>query len=154
MLGLNILEKTPRLAGNTKHVRILNLLSKVASDISYPTPNNAKLAACVVYQNNIVAFGVNEQKTHPLQAKYSTMKDAIYLHAEISAIKNALRQISVEELENCSLYIARVKYSNNKKTSRQFGLARPCPGCENCINAFGIRKVYHTTDDGGYTQMS
>lgn len=152
MHGISILELIPRLAGNTKHVKILNLIGKIASDITNPTSNNARLAACVVYQNNILAFGVNEQKTHPLQAKYGTTKDAIYLHAEISAIKNALRQISVEELENCSLYVARVKYSNNKKTARQFGLAKPCPGCESCINAFGIRKVYHTTDDG-YVQL-
>ena len=142
----------PKISGNNKHVKIFNLLSKIATDISDVSSHRARLAACIVYKNDILSFGVNEQKTHPLQAKYGSNKNAIYLHAEISAIKNALRQISLEELETCSLYVARVKYSDNKRTARQFGLARPCPGCESCINAFGIRKVFHSTEDG-YIQL-
>lgn len=87
-----------------RHSKFLNVLSKVAVDIPTPVRSNARMASCVVFQNDIVSFGVNEMKSHPFQAKYSKNKSAVYLHAETSAIKNALKYISLEELEKATLY--------------------------------------------------
>ena len=80
----------PRLPGNSskfpgRHSRYVNVLSRMAADIVSPVGGNARLAACVVYKNDIVSFGLNEKKSHPFQAKYGKNSDAVYLHAETSA---------------------------------------------------------------------
>lgn len=131
-----------------RHSKFLNVLSKVAVDIPTPVRTNARLASCVVYKNNIVAFGVNEMKSHPFQAKFAKNREAVYLHAETSAIKNALKYITVEELEKSTLYVARVKSNCNHELV--FGLSMPCPGCQHCINTFNLKKVVYTLDNGGF----
>lgn len=138
----------PKLIDKSRHAKYINLLSKVAADLIPISGGNARLAACVVHHNNIIAFGTNSNKTHPMQARYGKNDKSIFLHAEISAIKNALRYISIEELAECTLYVCRVKFQSSYRNSMQFGLAKPCPGCEHCIDSFGIQKVYHTTDTG------
>jgi deoxycytidylate deaminase len=138
---------------DTKHTRYLNILSKLATDIANPVGGNARLAACIVYRNDIVSFGINEMKSHPFQAKYGKNKDSVYLHAETSAIKNALRYISTDDLEKSTLYICRVKYSDQKKNQLVFGLSKPCSGCFRCINAFNIRNVVYSLDKNGYAHL-
>ena len=72
------------------NVGILHTLAKFAeaNDTS-----NIKFAAAVVHRNRIVSVGFNRMKSHPFQAKYAKNSEAIYLHAEIHSIKNALREI-------------------------------------------------------------
>ena len=116
----------PRLPGNSlkfpgRHSRYINVLSRMAADITSPVGGNARLAACVVYKNDIVSFGLNEKKSHPFQAKYGKNSDAVYLHAETSAIKNALKYLSVEELADSSLYVCRVKFYDQNKKKLIFG---------------------------------
>ena len=129
-----------------RHTKYLNVLAKIAADIPSPIRSNARHAACVVIQNDIVAFGVNEMKSHPFQAKFSKNKEAVYLHAETSAIKNALKYVSVDDLERATLYVARIKSCPNHLL--HFGLSRPCSGCVRCINTFGIRQVVFSLDHG------
>ena len=133
-----------------KHTKYLNVLSKIASDITFPVRKNARMSACIVYKNDIVSFGVNEMKSHPFQAKYGKNEDAIYLHAETSAIRNALKYISTEELEKSTLYVCRVKFDDSFKRKLIFGLSKPCPGCERCISTFGIKNVVYSMDNCGY----
>ena len=137
----------------SKHTKYVNLLSKMAADISNPVSGNARLAACIVYKNDIVSFGVNEMKSHPFQAKYGKNSNSVYLHAETSAIKNALKYITQPELEKSTLYICRVKYMDPSKNKMIFGLSKPCPGCFRCINTFGIRQVIYTLDNDGYSML-
>jgi len=136
-----------------RHIRYLNILSKVATDTITTPNNNAKLAACVVYKNNLISFGVNERKTHPFQAKYRKNKDSVFLHAETAAIKNALKHLNVEELSKSTLYVCRVKFLNEERQKLIFGLAKPCSGCFHCINIFGIRKVIFSLDNGSYGML-
>ena len=131
-----------------RHIKYINLLSKIATDIVNPVGGNARLAACIVYKNDVVAFGVNQMKSHPFQARYSKNTDSVFLHAETSAIKNALKCISVKELEKSTLYICRVKHHDQLKEKLVFGMSKPCPGCFRCINTFGISKVIFTLDNG------
>jgi deoxycytidylate deaminase len=128
-----------------KHTKYIDILSKIASDLS--PVKSARLAACVVLQNDIISFGVNEMKSHPFQARYGKNSDAVYLHAETSAIKNALKYISLADLKRSSLYICRVKYTDATKTKLMFGTAKPCAGCFRCINTFDISRVYFTLDN-------
>lgn len=138
---------------DSKHVRIMNTLSKVASDIVLPVKRNSRVSACVVYKNDIIAFGVNERKSHPFQARYSKNQDAIFLHAETAAIRNALKYISVEELEKSTLYVCRIKYEDTTKRKLVFGISKPCSGCERCLSVFGIKNVVYSLDGDAYAVL-
>jgi len=129
---------------------IMNLLLKMARDVE--PVGQARLAAAIVYKNDIVAFGTNKKKTHPFQRRFCKHENAINLHAETDAIKNALRDLSVDQLSRSSLYVARVRYETsqidlNKKFLRP-GLAKPCVGCSRAISTFGIQKVCYSCDEG------
>jgi len=103
--------------------------------------NRIKLAAGVVYKNRLVAVGVNSYKSHPLMSKYGKNPEAIYLHAEVDAIKNALRVLSLQELEKSDILVVRVrKDGHDYKTC----LAKPCDGCARAIQAFNLRNLYYT----------
>lgn len=134
-----------------KHTKYMNVLSKVAADIINPVGGNARLSACIVYKGDIVSFGINEMKSHPFQARYGKNADSVFLHAETSAIKNALKYISQEELEKSTLYICRVKFTDYTKKKLIFGLSKPCPGCFRCINTFNIKQVIYSLDENGYS---
>ena len=101
---------------------------------------NQRLAAALVRGNRVVSFGTNKRKTHPLQKRFARNHHCIYLHAEIDAIKNALKEIAVEELARCTLIVVRTKKDGSN------GLARPCKGCMSAIETFGIRQVIYSTN--------
>jgi len=136
-----------------KHSRYLNILSKIAADIARPAKANTRVSAAIVYKNDIVSFGVSARKSHPFQAKYGKNEDAVYLHAETDAIKNALKYISVEELEKSTLYICRIKFTDTHKKNMIFGLSKPCCGCAKCISTFGIKNVVYSLDNTGYAVL-
>ncbi len=105
------------------------------------TRNRIKLAAGVVFKNRLVAVGVNSYKSHPLMSKFGKNPEAIYLHAEVDAIKNALRALSLQELEKSDILVVRVKRDGHDyKTC----LAKPCEGCARAIEAFNLRNLYYT----------
>ena len=108
---------------------------------------HSRVAAALVHRNDVVSFGVNSKKTHPFQKLYGRNDMSLCLHAEVAAIKNALRFISVKDLKDCTLYVLRVK-QNEPKGSFVAGLSRPCDGCQRAIATFGIKKVYFTEDNG------
>lgn len=139
------------LRGFNKDKRVIDMLSKVA--VAVEPVANARLAAALVYKNEIVSFGINKKKTHPFQAKYGKNKDSIFLHAENDCIKNALRVITVDQLTKCTLYICRVKFSNNIDRKFVYGMAKPCPGCARAIAAFDIRNVIYSTDNNSIEKL-
>lgn len=122
-----------------KNQRILNVLFDAAR--THEPAANARLAAGVLYKNNMISIGINQLKSHPFQKKWGKNKDSIYLHAEIHAIFNSLRIVEPDFLKKCSLWICRVKANDS------FGLAKPCEGCMKAINAFGIKNIYYTTNE-------
>ena len=126
--------------------RILNTLRQAAIDNDIPMRH--KLAAGIVYKRSLIAVGVNSFKTHPLMLRYGKNDQSVYLHAEIDVIKNALKVIDVADLEQCDLYVYRVKKAAQYSPRWITGLARPCSGCQRAIEAFGVRNVFYTTDHG------
>jgi len=124
---------------------ILHTLAKVAAANPHP---QEKFAAAIVSRNRIVSIGMNSMKSHPLQAKYGKNPHAIFLHAEIAAIKNALREVEVDDLSKCDIYITRVKKEKPFTNKFVWGLAKPCIGCERAIAEFGLKRVIYTCDDG------
>jgi deoxycytidylate deaminase len=110
----------------------------------------ARVAAALIYKNDIISFGINSYKSSPFQKRFGRNEDAIFLHAETSAIRNALRMISLDEIAKSTLYICRMKYNNQYKEKFVFGLSRPCIGCQKAIAEFRIKKVLYTKDEMGY----
>lgn len=134
-----------------KHDKYFDILRKVAETVE-PVARQ-RLAACLVYKNQIVAMGINKKKTHPFQQQYSKNEDAIYLHAENDCIVNALRTLSSVDLKKCSLYIMRIKKRDEKAKKYISGLAKPCCGCQRAIAQFDIKNVYYSLDEEGWEPL-
>jgi deoxycytidylate deaminase len=132
--------------------RIFDILKEVA--IATPKVAGARVSAAIVIKNKIISIGVNSLKSSPLQAKYAANKNlSIFLHAEIAAIKNALRKLDVEDFSKSSLYICRMKkdiYDNRMI----HGLAKPCPGCRRAIAEFNIKRSFYSLDNYGWEEVA
>ena len=126
--------------------KIFPLLMRVAESSDH---HRYRLAAAVVIRGRVISFGYNRMKTDPMQAKYCVNKERIYMHAEIHAIKNALRHISVDELKRATLLVLRTR----EDTASGWGMAKPCEGCMRAIAEFGIRNVKYTNDEGLITSI-
>ena len=125
--------------------RIIRLLDTMARDV---TPiRGAKLAAALVHRNQIISLGVNQFRTHPFQAKYGKNSEAIYLHAEMNAIRNALNHVHSDDLTRASLYVYRVRRPESRSQNWICGSSRPCEGCAKAISVFGIKRVINSTNE-------
>jgi tRNA(Arg) A34 adenosine deaminase TadA len=126
----------------------MSLLEKMAEDV-VPVAN-ARITAAISYKGDIISFGMNELKSDPFQAKYSKNEQAIYRHAETSAIKNAIKRAGKLDLSDYTLHVCRIKYDDAPRGKKRFirGLARPCEGCSKAIKRFGIKNTFYTCDDG------
>lgn len=135
----------------SRHDRYLDMLEAMASAMD--PVNGYRVVACVVIQNKLVSVGQCRYKTHPLQAKYSKNDDAIFLHAEIDAIKNALRNHSISDLTKADMYVLRLrKVSTNDHTFIRAS-AKPCRGCSMAVKAYELRNVYYTNDEGNMVKL-
>lgn len=97
-----------------------------------------RMAAIIAKKNRILGQGMNSRKTHPLQYAFSQSHLKIALHAEVSAIIDALRNNDKEELKGATIYVARVLKNGSRAK------AKPCPICERAIKAYGIEAVHWT----------
>lgn len=105
-----------------------------------PVKDLPRMAAVITDKKGyVISYGMNSRKSDPLAAKYGRHPDAVYPHAELAAIKAALRVINVDDLSDCSLFIARVLKDGTE------ALAKPCVGCQRMLNEFGIKNVEWTT---------
>ena len=113
--------------------------------LSNPPVGNARIGAAITLGKKIVSFGHNQFKSHPLQRRFGRNESSIYLHAEIDAIKNALRVCEVDDLRHCVLHVLRVKRAAPHGCFI-WGMAKPCLGCMRAIATFGIREVYYSVE--------
>ena len=132
------------------------IITAMNTDIFYETfklaqsvvpVKSSRIAASVVYRSKVVAYGYNHKKSHPFQAKFCKNKDAVFFHAEVHAIKNSLRIIGVDDLAKCDLYIVRAKRENSSQKTWVTGLAKPCSGCQKCIEDFDLKNIYYSFDN-------
>lgn len=123
-----------------RQLQVIKRLMDIADKME--AVDGSKHAAAVVIRNRVVGLGTNIRKTHPISYKYGKNKEAIYLHAETHAIKNALRTISLKEMKRATLYVARVDRNS------EMAMSKPCEGCERCIKDYGIKHVIYTTNEG------
>lgn len=127
--------------------KIVQMLTRLAIDEGgYADTRRVPMAAGIVYKKHLIATGVNQMKTHPMMMGKGYRKDQLFMHAEIDAIRNALRLITPSQLSQCELHIVRVKRPQNGARTWVHGLAKPCPGCARVIASFGIDRVKWTED--------
>lgn len=131
---------------NMLHSMHLKKLTKLAIE-SGGWGQRVPMAAGIVYRKHLIATGVNAPKTHPLMMTEGYRDDQRYRHAEVDAIRNALRLITAEQLKRCSLHIVRVKRPYIASKTWVHGLAKPCAGCTNVIENYGIERVFWTEDE-------
>ena len=138
---------------NTKHYdelmgrdrRMLDTLRIMAMDVA--PVRGAKLAAALMHRNQIISFGINQFRTHPLQARFGKNSEAIFLHAEIDSIRNALMHTTADTLTRATLFVVRVKKTESGPRGKWCaGSACPCEGCSRAIANFGIRRVIASTN--------
>ena len=113
-----------------------------------PAFSRARVAAVLTHKNRILTIGYNHQKSSPFQAQYAKNEHAIFYHAETHAIKQAINIFKdTEFLRDCTLYVARAKYKDDRKLELIKANAEPCSGCSRCIIDFGIKRVVWTCDN-------
>ena len=131
------------------HHKIKEMLTRLA--INNPgVQGRFKIAAGIVYRKHLIATGMNSYKTHPLMMPTNGFKEGqVFLHAEVDAIKNALKLITTEQLTKCDMYVVRVKRPDIPWSKDWvYGLAKPCKGCQKMIASFGLQNVLYTEDFG------
>ncbi len=125
------------------NTEIFNETFKLAQSVE--PVRGARIAAAVVRKGKVVSFGYNHKKSHPFQAKFCKNNHAVFFHAEVHAIKNALNSVNVDDLSKCDLYIVRAK--RNKENKKWLtGLSKPCSGCQKCIDLFDLNSVYYSKE--------
>lgn len=96
-----------------------------------------KLGAAIFAKKRLISVGTNNAKTHPLSKFYGR---PVTVHAEMQAIIRAKN--FVESLDGMILVVARIKRNG------EFGMARPCSGCQSIIKRNNIKEVWYTTENG------
>ena len=71
------LAQLPVARGESKHSRYINILAKMAACVE-PVAQ-ARIAACIVYRNDIVSFGICKMKSHPFQDRKSTRLNSSHM---------------------------------------------------------------------------
>lgn len=126
-----------------RDVKVMRLLTEIAAGVLPATKKATPLVAAITRRGEILTVGIARKKSHPLQRKYSSSPEHIYLHAEIDAIQRAIRQ--GVDLTRCEIHVCRIKQTVSGE--QIWGLAKPCyDGCEPAIRAFGIRRAIWTTE--------
>lgn len=130
----------------TKHQKFMEQAKICSFSSNYA---KYKIGCVIVLKCGKRYFGFNQQKSHPLQSKFSIVKTrkgvakAInsFLHAEMHAITIALRYHSLDEIENASVYVYRVDLNGNH------AMCRPCLSCMAAIKHYNISNIFYTTND-------
>ena len=131
-----------------RDIKMIETLERLASDVA--PVRSARIAAAVCIGKDVISYGTNQTKTHTFQQRFRKKPEACYWHAETHAIYNALKRVNIDDLSRATLYIARMKYDGPVARNAVLvrGIAKPCIGCQSCIDWVGIKRVCYTTDDG------
>jgi deoxycytidylate deaminase len=132
--------------------KIMNMTRRLA--IAVTPIKSSKIAATLAIKSDIISIGKCEMRSHPFQAKFSKNPDAIFFHAETSAIYNALKVVKPEALSKSTLFVHRVKRPAFRSIEWIDGNACPCEGCKKAISKFSIKKVVYSTDDSTYNILT
>lgn len=129
-------------------MRIKGILASMAMNSDH---HRSKHSAVIVYKNDVISLACNKSKSHPFQKRYSKASEAIFLHAEVAAIHNALKRVSLKELSKSTMYVCRVRI--NKENKPFFSYSKPCDGCMRAIAEFDIKNVMYTNEKEEFIKL-
>ena len=92
---------------------------------------NSNHGALVIHRGKIIGKGFNRYVN-------SNCCDKVSVHAEVSAINDALKRVCSDDLKKCELIVIRI----NKVG--EFLNSKPCANCSRYINKFCIKRVFHS----------
>lgn len=123
--------------------KLLKTLTRMYDDIYTHKPyKHTKTVSFLVYKGKVLSFGVNSDKTSPLQNKYRICTELKYIenfvdkeHSEVNCLRRCDDSINFSK---CEIVVI------SKKRDGDFRLARPCDVCMTAIKDFGIKRVYYT----------
>lgn len=130
--------------------KLLNRLVRMYDYIYTDKPyKHTKTVSFLIYRGKVVNFGINSDKTSPMQNKYRLKTDLKYVenfidkeHSEVNCLRKVDESI---HFDKCELVII------SKKRDGDFRLARPCAVCMTAIKDFGIHDIYYTNKNGTFT---
>lgn len=114
---------------------IFMILTQIAKTVK--PIQGARIAGALILPNGKMYLGINQSKSHPLQARFRAHETKIFLHAEIDCLRRALRQNDTADLKGSRLYLVRVIYPRNWQSA----IVTPCKGCQMALDYFGVKKV-------------
>lgn len=108
---------------------------------------NVRVAAGIMLKPTIFVIGKNINRTDPLAAAYGKNPDAIYIHAEINAIKKVISlckgvKEAKKRLRGATIYIARVKQVDRDNVFLP-AISKPCDGCLRALKEYNIKKMVY-----------
>lgn len=135
--------------------KMLKKLVSLYDDIYSPVPyhkNKTKMVSFVIYKGKILCFGVNSERTSPLQHYYrikthhGVNNNYVYdkLHSEIDCISHLPRGFN--DFKHAELVII------SKMKDGNFRLAKPCPICRTMIDEYGFKNIYYTTYENKFVK--
>lgn len=125
--------------------RLLRSLVRLYDNV-YCSYARLKVVSFLVYKGKVIGFGVNSEKTSPMQYYYRIKTPLQEIenfldkeHAEI----NSLRRTYLGDFN--PKYIEAVIIS--KRKNGNYRLARPCCVCMRALQDMGIKTIYYTTNE-------
>ena len=125
------------------HAKMFKVAEATSNVSEFP---RIQIGAVIARKNNIIAVGVNQTKSHPLQKKYNQNRfddkhDTCqhHLHAEMDAISKVKNP---EDFERATIYVYR------KNLNGELAMSKPCEACMTKIIETGIKKIGYTTNQG------
>jgi deoxycytidylate deaminase len=128
-----------------RDMRYFEVAKAVAKTSEY---KRVHIGCIIVSHKNIIAVGVNQIKSSPIQAKYNKKYRGFYTkHNYIHAELHAILSCGDKEINGANMYIYR------QLNTGELGCCKPCPGCERLIKEYSIKYVYFINKSGEYERM-
>lgn len=119
-------------------LRHLRYAYDLARNHSFDPSLEYNLCAVIVKGGRVLSTGFNSRGWNPLSEHYRAKNYACTIHAEVNAILLKRKKI---RFEGSKIYVVRVKSDGT------VGNAKPCEMCERVLFNYGIKRVFHTTDE-------
>jgi deoxycytidylate deaminase len=126
----------------TKEAKILEFLDNYSKNVEFEHKQRL-VAALTTRKGEVIGLGRNSMKSHPFQARFAKNNEAIYLHAETSALLDAIN--NGVNPSGATMHVIR------KLRDGTLGLARPCQGCMRALAAYGVDRVVYSNEVGSYS---
>jgi len=101
-----------------------------------------KLSAVVMIRSIPIAFGFNQNKTHPIVRQYDKNKT---LHAEVDAVLKARKRLRYPmnfNMSDCTVVVYR------EDRNGKMAMAKPCKICQQIMKDHQIEDVVYSTANG------